>query len=96
MKIGIEAQRLFRSKKHGMDRVALELIRNLQEIDFENEYYVFVKSDEDNDALKETRNFKIVQLDGHSYPYWEQFILPKVAKKYGCEILHCTSNTAPI
>jgi D-alanyl-D-alanine endopeptidase (penicillin-binding protein 7) len=30
MKIGIEAQRIFRKKKHGMDMVALELIKALQ------------------------------------------------------------------
>lgn len=96
MKIGIEGQRLFRAKKHGMDRVALELIRNLQEIDHVNEYYVFVKKDEDHSALKETLNFKIIQLDSGSYPIWEQFVLPRAAKKYGCQVLHCTSNTAPI
>ena len=96
MKIGIEGQRLFRTKKHGMDIVALELIRNLQEIDHENEYYIFVKKDEDVSALKETSNFKIITLDGGSYPVWEQFILPRAAKKYGCQVLHCTSNTAPL
>lgn len=96
MKIGIEGQRLFRKKKHGMDMVALELIRNLQLIDAENEYFIFVKPDEDNTVLQETQNFKIIQLEGGSYPMWEQIALPKAAKKYGCEILHCTSNTAPI
>jgi glycosyltransferase involved in cell wall biosynthesis len=96
MKIGIEGQRLFRKKKHGMDMVALELIRNLQLIDTQNEYFIFVKPDEDNTVLSETPNFKIIQLDGGSYPMWEQIALPKAAKKYGCEILHCTSNTAPI
>ena len=45
MKIAIEGQRLFRRKKHGMDMVALELIRNLQLIDHENEYVIFVKPD---------------------------------------------------
>lgn len=96
MKIGIEGQRLFRKKKKGMDMVALELIRNLQLIDKENEYFIFVKPDEDNTVLRETPNFKIIQLDGGFYPMWEQIALPKAAKKYGCEILHCTSNTAPI
>ena len=96
MKIGIEGQRLFRKKKHGMDMVALELIKNLQIIDHKNEYFIFVKPDEDDTVLKETSNFKIIQLDGGSYPIWEQIALPKAAKKYGCEILHCTSNTAPI
>ncbi len=43
MKIGIEGQRIFRKKKHGMDMVALELIKNLQIIDQENEYFIFVR-----------------------------------------------------
>jgi len=96
MKIGIEGQRLFRKKKHGMDMVALELIRNLQHADHENEYFIFVKPDEDDTVLKETANFKIITVDGGSYPVWEQVALPKAAKKAGCEILHCTSNTAPV
>lgn len=95
MKIGIEGQRLFRKKKHGMDMVALELIKNLQLIDHKNEYFIFVKPDEDSIAIKETANFKIIELEGGSYPTWEQIALPKAAKKYGCEVLHCTSNTAP-
>ena len=60
MKIGIEVQRLFRTKKHGMDMVALELIQNLQKIDHKNEYVVFVKPDEDRSCLEETPNFKIL------------------------------------
>ena len=96
MKIAIEGQRLFRRKKHGMDMVALELIRNLQLIDHENEYVIFVKPDEDDQVIQETPNFKIVKLDGGFYPLWEQIALPKAAAREGCDILHCTSNTAPI
>jgi hypothetical protein len=96
MKIAIEAQRIFRKKKHGMDMVALELIRNLQTIDTENEYVIFVKSDEDNTVITESSNFKIVELKGGFYPFWEQIALPRAAKKAGCQLLHCTSNTAPI
>jgi glycosyltransferase involved in cell wall biosynthesis len=95
MKIGIEGQRIFRKKKHGMDMVALELIKNLQIIDKENEYFIFVKPDEDSSVLQETSNFKIIELNGGPYPTWEQIALPKAAKKYGCDVLHCTSNTAP-
>ena len=42
MKIAIEAQRIFRRNKHGMDFVALESIRCLQELDHENEYFILV------------------------------------------------------
>lgn len=96
MKIGIEGQRLYRTKKHGMDMVALELIKNLQIIDKENEYVVFVKPDEDNTCIPKADNFKIVELGGGPYPSWEQFALPKAAEAEGCDILHCTSNTGPI
>lgn len=96
MKIGIEGQRIYRNKKHGMDMVALELIRNLQEIDHKNEYVIFIKPDSDDNVLKQTANFKIVKLKGGFYPLWEQFSLPRAARKEGCQLLHCTSNTAPV
>lgn len=94
MRIGIEAQRIFRKKKHGMDIYALELIRELQKSDLENEYFIFVKPDEDH-CLEETSNFKIVELSGITYADWEQVSLPNAAKKLRLDVLHCTSNTAP-
>lgn len=95
MKIGIEAQRIFRKNKHGMDYVVLQEIKELQQIDLENEYYVFVKSGEDR-CLESTKNIHVIELNCPSYPLWEQWALPRAAKKYKVDILHCTSNTAPI
>lgn len=95
MRIGIEAQRLFRPHKHGMDIVARELILNLQVIDKENDYFIFVKPDQDKSTIKSTANFKVVEIPGGPYPWWEQFKLPRIAKSFNCDILHCTSNTAP-
>ena len=95
MRVAIEGQRLFRAKKHGMDFVALELVKNIQKLDLENEYVVFVKPDEDV-CLQSTENMKIVELGGGPYPTWEQHALPKAVKKYKCDLLHCTSNTAPL
>ena len=96
MRIGIEAQRIFRPHKHGMDIVALELIRALQLIDLENEYFIFVKVDKDRGCLTETANFHIIELPSFNYIFWEQLLLPFYAKKYRIEVLHCTSNTAPL
>ena len=95
MRIGIEAQRIFRDNKHGMDFVILELIRELQKIDQNNEYFIFVSPGKDH-CLSSTPNFTIVELKCPSYPLWEQYALPKAARKYHIDILHCTSNTAPI
>ncbi|GMT45498.1 MAG: glycosyl transferase [bacterium] len=96
MKIGIEGQRLYRKRKHGMDMVALELIQELQKLDRKNEYVIFIKPDEDNNIFEKTDNFKFAELGGGPYPLWEQFALPKAAREEGCDILHCTSNTAPL
>ena len=61
MKIAIEAQRIFRTNKHGMDFVALETIRRLQRLDRENEYYILV-SPEKTSCLSESANFHIVEI----------------------------------
>lgn len=94
MIIGIEAQRIFRRQKHGMDFVVLETIIALQKLDTVNQYYVFV-GEGDDQCLTETPNFKIIRLSG-SYPVFEQFKLPRKARKLGCELLHLTSNTGPV
>ncbi|MFN3404749.1 MAG: glycosyltransferase family 4 protein [Cytophagaceae bacterium] len=97
MRIGIEAQRIFRVKKGGMDVVAIELIRHLQKIDKENEYIIYTRrGDETTCVVNETDNFKIKYLNGLSYIGWEQWSLPRAAEKDRVDLLHCTSNTAPL
>lgn len=95
MRIGIEAQRVFRRNKHGMDYVVLQEIKELQQIDHKNEYFVFVAPGVDR-CLKETKNVHIIVIGESFYPVWEQITLPRAVKKYNLDILHCTSNTAPI
>jgi glycosyltransferase involved in cell wall biosynthesis len=95
LRIGIEAQRLFRPRKHGLEIVALETLRELQRVDRHNQYFIFVKKDTDSQCLRESENFHIVELPSWNYPVWEQIILPAVIRKYNLDILHCTANTAP-
>ena len=95
MKIAIEAQRIFRPNKHGMDFVARETIRCLQRLDTENEYFVFVGDGPDR-CLEETPNVHIVTLRCPSYPLWEQWALPRAVARVKPDLLHCTSNTAPV
>lgn len=96
MRIGIEGQRLFRKEKHGMDIVAMELIKALQLLDSENEYFIFVKDGDDDQWFEPTKNFHIIRLKKRSYHLWEQISLPKAVHKHKVDILHCTSNTAPV
>ena len=61
MKIAIEAQRIFRPDKHGMDFVALETIRELQKRNDGNEYYIIVAPGADR-CLEESANLSIVEV----------------------------------
>ena len=96
MRIGIEAQRIFRKKKHGMEVVALELIRQIQKLDHQNEYVLFAKDDADRQCIEETDNFRINTFSSQTYADWEQWGLPRAAKRCGIDLLHATCNTAPV
>lgn len=96
MKIGIEAQRLFRAKKHGMDVVALELIRRLQKRDTANEYILFAAKGPDTAGILEAPHFHTSVLRGFTYADREQLSLPRAIKKWAPDLIHCTANTAPL
>lgn len=95
MRIGIEAQRIFRKNKHGMDYVVLQEIIELQKMDTRNEYFVFVAPGPDR-CIEDSRNVHVIEVEGSFYPAWEQIQLPKAAHEANVDLLHCTSNTAPI
>ena len=95
MRIGIEAQRIFRKNKHGMDYVVREEIKELQKSDNRNEYFVFVAPGEDR-CLHDSNNVHIIEIGSSFYPLWEQFSLPRAVDQLNLDMLHCTSNTAPI
>ncbi len=91
MLIALEAQRLFRQHKHGMDVVALELIKQLQQLDKQNEYIILAAKGPDENCISETGNFKKQIIGGLSYADWEQFSLPRGIEKNktGYCSLHC-------
>lgn len=96
MRIAIEAQRIFRKEKHGMDFVVLEILRRLPKLAPQDEFFVFVAPGND-ECLQESSNLHIIQLScPGGYPMWEQVALPSAVRKLKPDVLHCTSNTAPI
>src|SRR5688572_1134505 len=95
MKIGIEAQRIFRPAKHGMEMVALELIRQIQQLDTTNEYVLFARNDADRQCVTETSNFTTHPISSLAYADWEQIGLPLALRKVKPDFVHCTANTAP-
>jgi len=96
MRIGIEAQRIFRPKKHGMDIVILEVLRRLRAMEGSDSYFVYAQPDADMDTLKDGNQIKVKLSGPASYPVWEQRHLPAMAIADKVDLLHCTSNTAPV
>ncbi|AHM63618.1 glycosyl transferase group 1 [Flammeovirgaceae bacterium 311] len=79
-----------------MEIVALELVRQLQKMDKQNEYVIFAKDDVDDACLSETDNFKIKKLPAYTYADWEQIKLPMAVKDARLDFLHSTCNTSSI
>jgi glycosyltransferase involved in cell wall biosynthesis len=96
MLIAIEAQRIFRKHKHGMDVVALELLRQLQKLDKKNEYLLIAADGPDKTCVTRTENFSAKIIPGFTYAGWEQLSLPAALKKIKPSFVHCTANTAPL
>lgn len=95
MKIGIEAQRLFRRQKFGIESSSLELIRTLQNLSTGHQFVIFARDDEDRKCLSESDNLRIRTLGGRFFADFEQIVLPLAARKEEVDILHCTGNTRP-
>jgi len=64
-------------------------------MDHENEYFIFVSPGEDR-CLESSENMHIIELKCPTYPLWEQMALPRAVKRIKPDLLHCTSNTAPL
>lgn len=97
MRVGIEAFRIFRKKKHGIDHVAIELIRDLcsRNLDFELLIFCF-KGNYPPEHIPHNPKVRFITLPRHPSPVAEQALLPLLAKIYRIDLLHSTGNTSPL
>ncbi|MEM6261090.1 MAG: glycosyltransferase family 1 protein [Bacteroidota bacterium] len=95
MRIALEAQRIFRPNKGGMDEYAIELISHLPALFPEIDWLVFVRPGPDDKVLPEFPNLQVIPLSSTNYLTWEQIALPRALKTYRPDLVHATSNTAP-
>jgi len=100
MKIGINGRFLI-AKRTGVQRAAYNLLTTLVKVDRENEYFIFTGEEQVGKPEWDFENVKVIPSGirgGESIRnhFWEQFALPKLAKKYGIDILHSPANIAPL
>lgn len=98
MKIGIDA-RLFRSSAAGIGRYSENLIKNLLEIDPQNEYVLFMTPADRKEAsvqLASGKNYRIVEVDIPHYSLAEQTKLAKIIEKEKCDLVHFLNFNFPV
>ena len=100
MKIGING-RFLAAKRTGVQRAAYNLIRALVETDRDNHYVLFTTEDQVSNPEWQYPNVTVVPSrirEGESLRnhFWEQFTLPRLAKKHQVDILHSPANLAPL
>ena len=94
MKIGIDA-RLYGPKHRGIGRYISKLIENLEQLDWGNEYVIFLERENFDDYRPANENFKKALLPYRWYSLKEQFLIPKELKKYNLDFVHFPNFNVP-
>lgn len=100
MRIGING-RFLAAKRTGVQRAAYNLIRSLVTVDRLNQYFLFTSEDQVDNPEWQFENVTVVPSrirEGENIRnhIWEQFTLPRLARKYKVDLLHSPANLAPI
>lgn len=95
MKIGIDA-RMYGSQQGGLGRYIEQLILHLEKIDSQNEYVIFLRSDNWNDFNPINPKFRKVLANISWYGWQEQLLLPSIIKKEKLDLMHFPHWNVPI
>ena len=93
MKIAIDA-RCLENEVTGIGRYSYHLIRNLREIDGENEYVILLRSDYGG-VLEEGGNFRFLHLPYHPISARSTLVLPRLLRRMGVDLFHLHNPVGP-
>lgn len=94
MRIGIDA-RFFGPQGKGLGRYTEKVIKNLEKIDSENHYYIFMRKEVWPEYTPENSNFKKVLADLRWYGLAEQVFLPRIIYKQKLDLMHFPHFNVP-
>lgn len=94
MKIGIDA-RMYGKISRGIGRYIEELIKNLEQLDTQNQYYIFLHSKNFHEYQPQNKNFKKVLAPWRWYTLAEQIKFPKLLLKYNLDLVHFPHFNVP-
>lgn len=98
MKIGIDA-RLYRSSTAGIGRYSQNLIKNLLEIDSDNQYVLLMTAEDKKDFEQsgiQANNVEIIETTIEHYSLAEQINLAKLITAQNCDLWHFLNFNVPL
>lgn len=95
MRIGIDA-RFYGPTRTGPGRYTQKLVDNLEEIDKENTYLIFLRKDNWNDFQPKNPRFKKVLSDYRWYSVSEQLLMPFKIAKSKVDLMHFPHFNVPL
>ncbi len=95
MRIGIDA-RFFGVRRKGLGRYTQKLIENLEKIDSDNQYFIFLQRVNYEEYEPKNPNFIKILADFRWYSLKEQFEFPGLLNKYKLDLVHFPHFNVPI
>lgn len=95
MRIGIDA-RFYGSIGKGLGRYTQKLIENLEKIDQENDYFVFLRQENFEEYEPQHKNFHKVLADYRWYTVSEQIEMPKLLNRFRLDLVHFPHFNVPL
>lgn len=95
MRIGIDA-RFYGPTGKGLGRYTEKLIKNLEKIDCQNQYIIFLRKKNWEEFKPENENFKKVLVDLPWYSIKEQILMPKKILEQKIDLMHFPHFNVPI
>jgi glycosyltransferase involved in cell wall biosynthesis len=95
MRIGIDC-RMYSSAFTGIGRYVFELVQELQKIDTQNQYFLFINDPIFSESKFENPNFHKVLVNAKHYSVFEQTKFLKILNQHHLDLMHFTHFNAPI
>lgn len=95
MKIGIDA-RFFGSASKGLGRYTEQLVRNLETVESEHEFVIFMRKEDWNVWTPQNPRFSKQQANVSWYSLEEQTKLPGILRQASCDLLHFPHFNVPL
>ena len=94
MRIGIDA-RMYGASNAGLGRYVQKLIKQLEKINSDNEYVIFLLEENFDKYQPQSPNFKKVKIKSCWYTLSEHFEIPRVVKKHKIDLMHFPHFNVP-